>query len=59
MGHVLARAELSLAPPFLSLARAGVTAAAIIFLKERFSAGQRLPLVPWILGAVTAAVSGA
>ena len=57
--YVLSRAELSFAFPFLSLAYAGVTAAATVFLKEHFSARQWFGLVLVIFGVFAVAVSGA
>lgn len=56
--YVLSRAELSFAFPFLSLAYAGVTAAATIFLHEHFSARQWFGLVLVMGGVAAVALSG-
>jgi drug/metabolite transporter (DMT)-like permease len=56
--YVLAQAELSYAFPFLALAYAGVTAAATLVLKERFTARQWLGLALVMLGVAAVAVSG-
>jgi len=56
--YVLSRAELSYAFPFLALAYAGVTAAATLVLKERFTARQWLGLALVMLGVAAVAVSG-
>lgn len=56
--YVLAQAELSYAFPFLALAYAGVTAAATIVLKERFTARQWLGLALVMLGVAAVAASG-
>ena len=57
--YVLSRSDLSFAFPFLSIAYAGVTAAATILLKERFSARQWFGLVLVITGVIAVAASGA
>lgn len=57
--YVLSRSELSFAYPFLSLAYAGVTAAATVVLKERFSGRQWAGLCLLAAGVVAVAASGA
>jgi len=57
--YVLSRAELSFAFPFLSLAYAGVTAAATVILKEHFSARQWFGLALVMVGVIAVAASGA
>ena len=56
--YVLARAELSYAFPFLALGYAGVTAAATLVLKERFTWRQWLGLLLVVLGVAAVAASG-
>ena len=56
---VLSRSELSFAFPFLSLAYAGVSAAATVLLKEHFAGRQWLGLALVTLGVIAVAVSGA
>lgn len=55
--YVLSRADLSFAYPFLSLAYVAVTAAATVFLKERFSARQWLGLALVVAGVAAVAAS--
>jgi len=55
---VLSRTDLSFAFPFLSLAYAGVTAAATVFLKEHFSIRQWFGLGLVICGVMAVAASG-
>lgn len=56
--YVLAQTELSYAFPFLSIAYVGVTAAATLVLKERFTGRQWLGLALVMLGVAAVAVSG-
>ena len=56
--YVLSRAELSFAFPFLSLAYAGVTAAATVFLEEHFTGRLWFGLVLVMVGVVAVAFSG-
>lgn len=56
--YVLSRAELSFAYPFLSLAYAGVTAAATVLLKEPFTGRQWVGLLLVIAGVIAVAMSG-
>jgi drug/metabolite transporter (DMT)-like permease len=57
--YVLSQSELSFAFPFLSLAYAGVTAAATVLLKEHFTTRQWLGLVLVTAGVIAVAASGA
>lgn len=57
--YVLSQSELSFAFPFLSLAYAGVTAAATVLLKEHFTARQWFGLVLVTVGVIAVAASGA
>jgi len=56
---VLSQFELSFAFPFLSLAYAGVSAAATFLLKEHFAGRQWLGLALVTLGVIAVAASGA
>lgn len=56
--YVLSRVELSFAFPFLSLAYAGVTAAATVLLKEPFSGRQWAGLALVMVGVIAVALSG-
>ncbi|HZL05862.1 MAG TPA: transporter [Coriobacteriia bacterium] len=56
---VLSQSELSFAFPFLSLAYAGVSAAATVLLKEHFEGRQWLGLVLVTVGVIAVAASGA
>jgi drug/metabolite transporter (DMT)-like permease len=55
--YVLSRAELSYAFPFLALAYAGVTGAATVVLKERFTPRQWTGLALVVLGVAAVAAS--
>lgn len=55
---VLSRSDLSYAYPFLSIAYAGVTAAATVVFRERFSPIQWSGLVFVMVGVVIVAMSG-
>ncbi len=55
--YVLSRTELSYAYPFLSLAYAGVTAAATVLLKEPFTRRQWLGLLFVMAGVMSVAAS--
>lgn len=57
--YVLSRSELSFAFPFLSLAYAGVSAAATVLLKEHFAGRQWLGLALVTVGVIAVAASGA
>jgi len=57
--YVLSRSELSFAFPFLSLAYAGVSAAATVLLKEHFTAHQWMGLALVTFGVIAVAASGA
>ena len=56
---VLSQSELSFAFPFLSLAYAGVSAAATVLLKEHFTGRQWLGLVLVTVGVIAVAASAA
>ena len=56
---VLSQSELSFAFPFLSLAYAGVSAAATVLLKEWFAPRQWLGLALVTVGVIAVAASGA
>ena len=55
---VLSQSELSFAFPFLSLAYAGVSAAATVLLKEHFVGRQWLGLALVTVGVIAVAASG-
>jgi len=56
--YVLSQVELSYAYPFLSLAYVGVTAAATLVLKERFTLRQWTGLALVVLGVMAVAAFG-